>query len=395
MSRAKLNKELKKSLFYLCLIAPFYEPAFFDDCLPIVDAFFLGGKVLVLLYLFYRVTKGQKLSAMFFAFFVLQFYLLIVTIAYSGSIAVVAMQVFNVAAICLIVEKGISENFIAFLKALYFYFGILLVTSLITAIIAPNGLYFLADEFSQTGNSVNSIRFFLGHKNSVILTLLPGFLACALLSYRLSDVKYRNLTWIYIILMTILAIVLDAMNSLFLCIFLAAAYLLARTEKIQRLRSPFLFVPAIVIDLLITNNEIRNWFAGLLSGIGRDATLSGRERIWNAAIENISSTPIFGQGIGDTATELSRFAGFYSAHNMYFSILAYGGIVGLLLLLSCYMIALKSVSGTKAPSSTLLKLVIIALMLFGIFETMGIGCSVVALPLALAFAIGTKEKALR
>ena len=356
-----------------------------------VDTGFLVCKVLSALLVFFYAGKTHRFSGLFGILMVLQVYLLIITLAQDGRVGDVAKQVINVAALCLIIEIGMAKNRDGLLLVMALYFWALLAISLVTTVACPDGLYFLEDNFYQTGNRVNAVRFFLGHKNSVIMELLPGFLAFGLLSLFNGRKSFRVGVLLYGVLMFVLACMVDSVNSVAFCIFALVAYCLSCSRLSQDVKAGTGLAFIGGVDVLITNEGTRNVFTGFLSGLNRDPTLSGRDAIWNAALAYIDQSPFFGHGIEANAMALTRFGGFYTAHSMYLTVLAYGGVVGLALLVSCFLVALRGVSGVRTPEAAFAKQIVFGVLLMGILETFGIGCSVTVVPLAFAYAVGTRR----
>ena len=386
-----MEKMFQNRIILALLIIPFFEPAFFEDCLPLVDAGFLIWKVLSALAVFLYAGKTHRFSGLFGILMVLQVYLLINTLAQDGRVGDVAKQVINVAALCLIIEIGMVKNRGGLLLVMALYFWVLLAVSVVTTVACPEGLYFLEDNFYQTGNRVNAVRFFLGHKNSVIMELLPGFLAFGLLSLLDGRRSFRFGALIYGILMLLLACMVDSVNSAAFCVFALAAYLLSCSRLSQDVKAGTGLAFIGGVDVLVTNEGTRNVLAGFLSGLNRDPTLSGRDAIWSAALAYIDQSPLFGHGIEANAVALTRFGGFYTAHSMYLTMLAYGGVIGLALLAACFLVALRGVSGVRTPEAAFAKQIVFGVLLMGVLETFGIGCSVTVVPLAFAYAVGTKR----
>ena len=213
------------------------------------------------------------------------------------------------------------------LQLLAWTFGIAIILSIIFAIFLPKyGI--------MSGVHAGTLRGIYTHKNVLgKLMILSGIV---FLLGALNDQKNRFLLWGGFVLSIILLLLTKSSSSIVSFGIVMGIFL---TLQILLLSYNFLF-PALFFLAIIAQGSFL-WLANntelLLSSVGKDATLTGRGPLWNAAIEMIWQRPWFGYGFSgfwkgwDTPSAVIwRVVGWTppNAHNGFLDICLDLGLVG-------------------------------------------------------------------
>ena len=141
--------------------------------------------------------------------------------------------------------------------------------------------------------------------------------------------KYILLTIVFIVitLFTFVAKEAATATASTICFLLMLAFgLIARNKRIN------LFFIACVLGVAISVVAVVAIGSGFMTDVahffGRGASFSGRNLIWERSIEWFLETPVFGQGIDQTATTYLKL-GQTHCHNILLEILYSGGIISL------------------------------------------------------------------
>lgn len=374
------------------LTIPFFEPAFVSDCLPSVSTvfFILKGLSFCLLVLMAFTIKHS--SMLLTSVIVFHVYLLGVTIIMGGRSLDAAKAAASVIGVCLLIgESCETGSFQKLLNVLRIYFLCLLVLTFFTTLLWPNGLYQVDSlpKSSEIGPDVsNTIRFFTGHKNQIIPSLLPGYFASALMTISSrggNDRASRVIQGIYNILFVVESIIVGSVTSLLLSTLFLVVFIICTFWKPKKALVYPTLAGIMACDIAVTVFRIQQLLNPLLSIFGRNASLSNRVGIWDRAIDVISAQPLFGYGVEDLSKTNSRLLGFDSAHNIYFTTMYYGGMIGLVLLVVSIVIALKDLAAVKTSAAPMLLYSVMGVLAIGIVESLGIGLSTFIAPLALAY----------
>lgn len=146
------------------------------------------------------------------------------------------------------------------------------------------------------------------------------------------------------------------------------------------LRGLFRLIGAVILAVAAVSFALLGdaLFAAVLDLMAKDPTLSGRTYIWDAALDLIAGSPIFGSGYPSLINPevIDRFqstAGVGTAHNAYLQILIESGIVGLSLWALAVVRALLRITPELeqrriAPEVIVLVTIIICLLVQGVSE---------------------------
>lgn len=378
------------TVVFFAVLLPFFEPAYIEDCFPFLDTAVLLWKIVGICIISILVLRSYGFSLFVTSVAALHLLIVFVTILNSGNVLYAFKTFLYVVAICLAFDLCIKRDAVMFVSLIKWYFFIILIISISTSALHPEGLYYsTTGVYSQLSSNDNAVRYFLGHKNGIVTFLIPGILA-SVVSWLLSkQLKNMIFALVFIVLATINAFIVDSATSLIICIAIIMAMLLSKMRLIQN-SSPLIWIAAaLFLNLAIVFFHIQDFFIDLFGVMGRDATLSGRTIIWDWAIFWIEQNPIFGYGIENVIDSSSRF-GFgviTSAHNILLTTLYHAGAIGLALLLVCIFLVCLKLKSSKSRIAAFLKIFISLLLIMGTVESLGIGLSVIIFPLLFAQSI--------
>lgn len=375
------------------LLLPFFVPPIVDDFVPVAAKAITVVQVLSLIAAaFLFITRRIRINLLFVSIAVYQGYLCVVTVLNGGNVFGIASSTARVLALYALLWWGISRNKGMVLNYLRIYFLILAVAMLVTTIIKPEGLYLVSSAATEEGNNPNNVRYLLGHKNNILMFMFPGLLSSAVYWLE-SRSKIDGTVFAVMLAATGLSvIVIDSATSLVVCSLVACAAVLAQLNPVKS-SNPFIWLTgALISDIAITVVKIQELIPFITKVFHRTVTFSGRAAIWDQTIELIMQRPLFGYGYELESVTKSRLPGdsFTSSHNIYLTAGYYGGLTGIVLLLSCIAISMNCLKTLKSSSACFIKLFIVIVLIEGIFETVGSGgLTMLVIPLTFAQCAGS------
>jgi len=210
-------------------------------------------------------------------------------------------------------------------------FGILFIFANLASLAVPS-TSMMINNFSGYARGLTAHRNDLAH----ITTASIFFILCS--PAKLSSV----IKWSSLLGGLILIGLAGSVQGIFLVAGGIFLYLIAPYSRI--LRSPFSILTYVIAVCLI--GTLWNFFSleDLLQPFGRDATFTGRDRIWGLSLYLIERMPWSGYGIGGIGSEVTPLSllqsfqlgiSFGTAHNSYLeAILAFGWIGGIVFFLA-------------------------------------------------------------
>lgn len=376
-------------LLFASLLIPFFEPTFVEQKMWLLDKiFFLFQLVALVTALINLITKKISLSPFYLCVVGYQAYLCVVTLFCGGNLFGIVSSSARVFTIATLLEIGLRRNSRTTMKVLRNYSLLILAIMFISSVLAPHGLY-ISPEAAESGNpdDVNFVRYFLGHKNSALPFLMPGFVAATVLWKREKTSSSAAAALAYYTMLALTVVIIDSKTALIVSVLLIASVFLAKLNLLQKI-NPFVWLAsAVCANASITIFRLQNSFPALTKLLGRDVTFTGRTTIWDAAIELFIERPIFGYGYVQDATARSHFLGLFNKpHNIYFSAVYYGGLIGLLLMISSFILSFKSLLGRRNEIAVFMALFLFLVLIEGIFESIGNGgLTLLVAPLVMTY----------
>ncbi len=358
-------------------LAPFCEPTYFANCLPVIHDLYMVLEFLVLVYVAYKLIRDRKMTRAVIVLFLFQLYLVTVTVILGGRATYALNSLLVATGAFLVVETFYEKDEKSFLAGGIALYLIIAIASLLSIFLFPDGLY-------RANNGIYGAYYLYGHKNDVLFNLFPGLVFAMV--YAIKE-KTPGSCWLATLFTAVVfanVLVLNSVTSSLACFILYALFLVARKGKLKRLSGVALVVLVVFVFTLILTGGVQFLFGGIFDALNRDLTFSSRTFIWERAISAISSNPIFGYGVEETAITKMRFGGFTTPHNFALAELFYGGIVGVLLCVSAVWSCVRRVK--NAPTCNELNFLMAALLVLFVMstmESMGIGLVKFAVVLAM------------
>lgn len=372
-----INLNIKRRcIIYVLLLIPFFELYSFD-MLAGRNVFPLFFKVLTTLLSLCRVCITAFMAADFlyhrrlpamittwgFGFYCLA---CIITSYMNGSLYI-NYVVGNITYIglALLCERMMRTSMEDFHKACILLFGFYSIVGALTIFVFPNGFFHAATKAEAV--------YFLGSKNSSFYYFL---IFLFFLFYHALGRKEKLPRFGGIISMVLLLAVLvcDSSNS-FLCLFVVFAYymVLKYGYKLYRLANArLLFLLGIFLTLFIIFSANHELIKTIVNMVGRDTSYSGRDTLWEQALEMFVEHPFIGNGI---FSEFQLKSGVWAshAHNLYLDIMAKYGVFPLLILIGTIVLIISSFSKTKNRRlANLAGVCLFTILLHNIFDDIAI-----------------------
>lgn len=372
-----INLKLKRRcMIYILLLIPFFELYSFD---------MLAGKN-VFPFLFKGITTLFSLCRIFITAFMVAdfmyhrrlpamittwgigFYCLacIITSWQNGSLyinyVVGTMTYIGLAMLC---EKMIRTSMEDFHKACILLFGFYSIVGAAVIFLMPGGFFHAATKAEAV--------YFLGSKNSSFPFFLV-FLYFFFYDGLRRKGKLPRFGGIISMILLLAVIVCDSSNS-FLCLFIVFAYyvVLKYGYKLYRLaNAKLLFVFSVFLTLFIIFSANHEVIKSVVSMLGRDTSYSGRDVLWEQAIEMFLSHPFMGNGI---FSEFQLKTGVIAnhAHSVYLDIMAKYGIFPLVFLFGTIILIIFRFSKSRNRKLVnLMGVFLFTILLHNIFDDIAI-----------------------
>lgn len=241
----------------------------------------------------------------------------------------------------------------------------------LTLVLFPSGLY-----ISQSYQATPYICWFLGYKNPQMRFLLP-YLALAFLWDYMRNGRIGKVSYIRLFVVAFATLKLGSTTGLVgVIVFLALIATFKNSGKIKNAVMKLLnlklsyFVIMMLAALIIFFNFQYNFSYLIVNVLHKDLDLTDRIYVWQKVIPYIKEHLWIGSGV--LYAPYSRQAiGASHAHNYYLNTVYNGGIVSLILLSGCWIVA--GAESKKYLDSQCVKIVVFMLIVFlvmGITESL-------------------------
>ena len=224
---------------------------------------------------------------------------------------------------------------------------------------------------------------FYANKNAFSGVMLWSLAVFYLLSFRNNNRTVTRLARAGLFVAPILVILSTSKTALILFIFLLVSLIGWSRYQWKGRRTVLTIDIALLSFLVFVVGIISQWVA-LVTGLGKDPTLSGRTTIWTSAIAEINQKPLVGYGYSAFWTEDNPAArrigdalypGFYTyhSHNGFLDILLNLGWLGLGLFMvgfiSTWVLALKYAYKPQSPGDSWPLAVMVLVTLYNTTES--------------------------
>lgn len=338
-------------LFYIIIVYSFYQPFLLTQVgfLPIINKILLVYSLLILVFIHLIKFPNIKLSRGIIALTIFYLSILISTIL-NNSISFDFFQFIGMSlAFGLLINYSLNERseFLNLLFAINTLIYIYIVINFFLMLMFPEGL----PQFTK--NPLNPYYFF-GNKNSVVKYALPG-LCFSFLYDVLKYNKIRKRSWILLLLVWITLLKSQAVTAIIGLFVFTTLLILKPSSKRSFYIYNSMFIGSIILSVfLIFFKGESNLLTSILNFLEKDITLSGREHLWENAIEIIKYSPIWGYGYQGYDFYEYYIGNRYGTHNYYLDILLRGGFVSLSLFCFTIIYLSKKIVKSKSTLATLI-----------------------------------------
>ena len=235
---------------------------------------------------------------------------------------------------------GLIENMWVKLKAFSFLLLLYICINFITIILYPDGLY---------ETDVYSTNWYLGYKNVMVRTILPGIVLNMLCS--IHDFGKLNIKDILLSFISLYSVYLvDSSTSIFILgIFIAGVLIWQFKKTIPSITLFKVFGVATCVSIAFTMFSFQSYLSSLIETLfEKDATFTGRTYVWAFTLVRLLDSPFIGFG-WHSADEWRSVLGFYDIgfemgfshpHNFILYMLLQGGVIYLVLFIFlCFYIS--------------------------------------------------------
>lgn len=334
------NTELPIFLFWLLIASLYIRP--YNG---IMQPFYNMGNYAIFFYSTYIVVDKWNFSGVFvrniWKILVSGVLFLIISRLLNGyryESQFTSIFLYNIALINLF-TFGILDNTWAKLKGFGFLLLIYIVINFITIYIFPDGMY---------QNDLYTQNWFLGYKNVMIRTILPGItliILCAIHDY--GKVVFMDYFLIGIAMISIY--LAESSTSLVMMVVFVLGILFWSFKRKEYNFSLFkCFIVTMCISVAFTMFSLQSFLSSILESLfEKDTTFTGRTYVWAYTLLRLMSSPFIGFG-WHSADEWREVLGFYDIittgfshpHNFILYMLLQGGLIYLgLFIYLCYYIS--------------------------------------------------------
>lgn len=336
-----MKKYLNNSFIIFFMMLTFFKPICLQyySGLQIIEKIFLFGKIfsafIIILYSILSSYPKIKINKYCIFLFLFEIWMLFTTIVFKGNIFrsfTDFITIFSLALMILTFYKINKDKLFIVLRNLLI---ILTLLQLASEIIFPSGMN--ADLYLQ--NSSNPLFFVTLDNGTIYLTCLTITLIELCNEYVKKNKKIVNIFQISICLLTAF---LSGSSTALLCTLLLVFFIKFSRWKNLRIFDKWriwLLGYFAILFLILTNNEFISNIISLLTGKG---TFTGRNLLWNEAIQLIKLSPFYGYGRSEVG-HIDIWYGNFSSHNFILEMLLEGGIIALILWFCVILTALSKI----------------------------------------------------
>ena len=360
-----LNKRRIKNLaFEIVLLLPFFELMMFEllsrngymePTVNLIMRFFSLCRLLITFYYLIIKKHYKSYTVIGFTLFILSENLVSII---NGSIYInYFIGSFTTIGLCLLCASFIHKSYEDYIDGCTILFGILSIVNALQCYIMPGG-FFNADYKAKA-------IYILGSKNTCFFFYIV-FLYFLLYKQALRRKQFGLKTFFIMLFLLGATYVSDAMSAFVLLALLILYYCITgfgkRIYKIFNIK--YLLIVIVIVALFILVPRLRTVFNPILSLIGRDATVTGRDVLWLQALTKFQTSPLIGNGIH---TEYVLGTGVVAdhAHSHYLDVLAKYGVITFTIFILTIVFVIKKAASKKKGAAQIIALdcVVLGLLL--------------------------------
>ena len=308
-------------LFYIFLIAPFFQLELLQNLIPIMGKAYTLWQLLAgaaFFAVWYR--GGGKLRDFSWIHLLFLALLMIMTAASAinpdASLKRAVQYSYGSMAVGLMAEYGVQKDRENFLTGMEIFFGALVALNIVTILLFPGGMYVYDRALEE--------NWLLGYKNYHIVYIMALLIFGAVHSLCQSG-RIAVRVWIYIAMSLFSSLLVGARTPMMAILLFAASILFTRLRNFTPLFNSLTYLAAyaaaffMIVVIRIENLPV----VGKL--IGREITFNNRIHFWDKAMTEFWEYPVLGHGY----QQFVMFRGYVTTHNQIVEILYKTGVAGL------------------------------------------------------------------
>lgn len=242
-------------------------------------------------------------------------------------------------------EIVLKNNPLRGLQSLNIVFSLLVYLNLVFIIVFPDGYMQVS---TNRGEYVN--RYFLGVYNQFAATLIPAIIINIVYVYlRYGKVKLQ--TVFLLIISSLMFVFFWSATSIVGLLLIVLFLILINNSTFKKFINAKIMIPIIVgmYFIIVIFNKVNIFGFFVENVLKKDVTLSTRTIIWEAAIDMIEKSPLFGYGyLGDGGKYIVfSIINHKDAHNTGLQYMLQHGIIGFIPLVIIFLIFLKKLAENK------------------------------------------------
>ena len=308
-------------LFYIFLIAPFFQLELLQNLIPIMGKAYTLWQLLAGAAFFTVWYRGGGKLRDFTRIHLLFLALLMIMTAASAinpdaSLKRAVQYSYGSMAVGLMAEYGVQKDRENFLTGMEIFFGALVALNIVTILLFPGGMYVYDRALEE--------NWLLGYKNYHIVYIMALLIFGAVHSLcQYGRIAVR--VWIYIAMSLFSSLLVGARTPMMAILLFAASILFTRLRNFTPLFNSLTYLAAyaaaffMIVVIRIENLPV----VGKL--IGREITFNNRIHFWDKAMTEFWEYPVLGHGY----QQFVMFRGYVTTHNQIVEILYKTGVAGL------------------------------------------------------------------
>ena len=321
----KINKQW---IFYCVTIIFVIQPKLFTQYTPTVLVYAVGNLVLFVIYISKYFNKLNKIPKIAFLWILFRLYILLLTLIvfhYSSLARWGYLSLQLLVMILLFEHSKTNGQFKQFFSSACFVLSVYLLINAITLIVFPRGIIPDTNVFSNGDGDY----YFLGIKVNYTAYVIPA-ICSGILYYHLSKKIFP------IVIVSVLAlfnIFYAKISTGIICIIIIALLIVLRKIFNIRINLKVLLVISVVLNFLILNFHIQNYFENIIAEIfHKSSDFTGRVGIWEKAMVILKQEGIIrlfiGNGLVNDGSFVLMGGVYWPPHNQWLSLLYDVGIIG-------------------------------------------------------------------
>lgn len=333
-----MKKKLNFSIILFIILLPFFKTDYIVYAYPKLNNIINIFKIISIMLILIIILKSRYVSKKMILLLAFMLSIILPTIIYSGDM--ITATDYCISIFCLACLMDFYKKDERFLSTLLLCFEIVIYINLITMIVKPNGLY-------STGTIYTGIatqNWFLGFKNTMIMTLLPAYVVSGLYKNITNRKKRYYCLNIAIFISSVLSTSSTTIVGMFVLYFFECLKLPEKYYKFLNIANYMKTFLILFVSIVILRMQYLFSFL-LVDILHKDLTFTNRTNLWDITINQILKNPVFGHGWANDSTRHLMYNSqtVITAHNQVLEYLYLGGFLCLIILALLYICSKREI----------------------------------------------------